>query len=114
LIFEVNDLDETLPAPWEWDVKRLAASFVLAARANGLTDSAGSDAAVACAHSYRRTVGEFSEVDVLETWYSRLDEDAYLAMLPKSQRAVVKKASSLFGVGRNVLTLLVYSTLPIW
>ena len=91
LIFDVNDLDETLPAPWEWDVKRLAASFVLAARANGLRDSAGRDAAVTCAHSYRRTVGEFSQMDVLETWYSRLDEEAYLAMLPKSQRAVVKK-----------------------
>jgi uncharacterized protein (DUF2252 family) len=91
LIFDVNDLDETLPAPWEWDVKRLAASFVLAARANGLPDSVGRDAAVTCAHSYRRTVGEFSQMDVLETWYSRLDEDAYLAMLPKSQRTVVKK-----------------------
>jgi uncharacterized protein (DUF2252 family) len=91
LIFDVNDLDETLPAPWEWDVKRLAASFVLAARANGLPDAAGRDAAISCAHSYRRTLSEFSRTDVLETWYSRLDEDAYLAMLPKSQRTVVKK-----------------------
>jgi uncharacterized protein (DUF2252 family) len=91
LIFDVNDLDETLPAPWEWDIKRLAASLVLAARSNGLPDSAGRDSAVACARSYRRTLGEFSQMDVLETWYSRLDEDAYLTMLPKSQRAVVKK-----------------------
>jgi hypothetical protein len=44
LIFDVNDLDETLPAPWEWDVKRLVASFVLAARSNGLSDKAGRDA----------------------------------------------------------------------
>jgi uncharacterized protein (DUF2252 family) len=91
LIFDVNDLDETLPAPWEWDVKRLAASFVLAARSNGLSDSAGCDAAVACTHSYRQTIREFSQLDVLETWYSRLDESAYLAMLPKSQRTVVQK-----------------------
>jgi hypothetical protein len=49
LLFDVNDLDETLPGPWEWDVKRLAASFVLAARANGLKDGDGQDAAVACA-----------------------------------------------------------------
>lgn len=45
LIFDINDLDETLPAPWEWDVKRLVASFVLAARSNGLTDANGRDAA---------------------------------------------------------------------
>jgi uncharacterized protein (DUF2252 family) len=54
LIFDINDLDETLPAPWEWDVKRLAASFVLAARSNGLSDAQGRDAAVACARNYRR------------------------------------------------------------
>jgi len=54
LIFDINDLDETLPAPWEWDVKRLVASFVLAARANGLSDAQGRDAAIACARSYRR------------------------------------------------------------
>src|SRR5215472_9456313 len=54
LIFDINDLDETLPAPWEWDVKRLVASFVLAARSNGLSDAQGRDAAVACARSYRQ------------------------------------------------------------
>ena len=57
LIFDVNDLDETLPAPWEWDVKRLVASFVLAARANGLSDRDGRDAAIACARSYRARCG---------------------------------------------------------
>jgi uncharacterized protein (DUF2252 family) len=91
LIFDVNDLDETLPAPWEWDVKRLVASFVLAARSNKLSDSAGRDAAMTCAHSYRRTMRQFSEMDVLETWYHRVDEKAYLAMLPRSQRAIVKR-----------------------
>jgi uncharacterized protein (DUF2252 family) len=53
-IFDINDLDETLLAPSEWDVKRLVASFVLAARANGLSDTDGRDAAVTCARSYRR------------------------------------------------------------
>jgi uncharacterized protein (DUF2252 family) len=91
LIFDVNDLDETLPAPWEWDVKRLVASFVLAARSNGLSDANGRDAAVACAHSYRQMMHKFSEMDVLETWYSRLEEKDYLAMLPKSQKAVAAK-----------------------
>ena len=48
IIFDINDFDETLPAPWEWDVKRLAASFVLAARSIGLSDSDGCDAADGC------------------------------------------------------------------
>ena len=46
ILFDINDFDETLPAPWEWDIKRLVASFVLAARSNGLSDSDGRDAAV--------------------------------------------------------------------
>src|SRR6516162_3874990 len=75
LVFDVNDLDETLPAPWEWDVKRLVASFVLAARSNGLSDADGRDAAVICARSYRQTMRDFTAMDVLETWYSRLDEE---------------------------------------
>ena len=74
LIFDINDLDETLPAPWEWDVKRLVASFVLAARSNRLSDHDGRDAAIACARSYRQTMREFADMDVLETWYARLDE----------------------------------------
>ena len=91
LLFDINDLDETLPAPWEWDVKRLVASFVLAARANGLSDHAGRDAATACARSYRRQMDNFAGMDVLDTWYARLDEADFLAMLPKYQKAVLSK-----------------------
>jgi uncharacterized protein (DUF2252 family) len=91
LLFDINDLDETLPAPWEWDVKRLVASFVLAARANGLTDTNGRDAAVACARSYRRKMRDFAAMDVLDIWYARLDDSDFLAMLPQSQRAIASK-----------------------
>jgi uncharacterized protein (DUF2252 family) len=91
LIFDVNDLDETLPAPWEWDVKRLAASLVLAARANQLSTASGRDAAVACTASYRHAMREFMGMDVLEIWYSRLDEAAFLAMLPAERKTVVQK-----------------------
>jgi hypothetical protein len=91
LILDVNDLDETLPAPWEWDVKRLVTSFVLAARSNGLSDANARDAATACAGSYRRTMHDFSTQDVLETWYARLDAKTLLAMLPQSQREVAAK-----------------------
>jgi uncharacterized protein (DUF2252 family) len=91
LIFDVNDLDETLPAPWEWDVKRLAASFVLAARSNGLSDSVGWEAAVACAQSYRQHMHDFAAMDVMDVWYSRIDETAFLAELPAGQRAIAAK-----------------------
>src|SRR5215218_2053980 len=53
VIFDINDFDETLPAPWEWDVKRLVTSFVLAARSIGLSDAKGRAAAETCARSYR-------------------------------------------------------------
>jgi uncharacterized protein (DUF2252 family) len=91
LIFDINDLDETLPAPWEWDVKRLVASFVLAARSNGLSDRVGRDAAIACSRSYRSQMRAFADLDVLEIWYARLDDKAFLAMLPESRKAALKK-----------------------
>jgi uncharacterized protein (DUF2252 family) len=91
IIFDINDLDETLPAPWEWDVKRLVASFVLAARSNGLSDANGRDAAVACARTYRRKMRDFAAMDVLDVWYARLDDSAFLAMLPQDRKAVARK-----------------------
>src|ERR1700730_16787780 len=91
LIFDINDLDETLPAPWEWDFNRPAASFVLAARSNGLSDANGRDAAVACARSYRRKMRDFAAMDVLDVWYARLDDTDVLTVLPKSQKAVLSK-----------------------
>jgi len=90
LLFDINDLDETLPAPWEWDVKRLVASFLLAARANGLSDANGRDAAVACARSYRRKMRDFAAMDVLDVWYARLDDSDFLAMLPQDRKAVLR------------------------
>jgi len=91
LIFDINDLDETLPGPWEWDVKRLVASFVLAARANGLSDETGRDAAVACACSYRQAMHDFADMNVLDVWYARLDDTDVLSMLPQDRKAILKK-----------------------
>lgn len=73
VIFDINDLDETLPAPWEWDVKRLAASFVLACRNNGFTKSDTRDTALACVRSYREHMAEFSEMTVLDVWYASIE-----------------------------------------
>src|SRR6516164_3654628 len=72
LPFDVNDLDETLPAPWEWDVKRLATSFVLASRSNRLTEVDARDAALACVRSYREHMAEFSRMPALGVWYASL------------------------------------------
>jgi len=79
--FDIHDLDETLPAPWEWDLKRLATSFVLACRDNGLNADSGEDAALACARSYREHMAEFSEMGTLDAWYTRLDPQTLISTI---------------------------------
>jgi len=91
VVFDVNDLDETLPAPWEWDVKRLVASFVLAARSNGLSDAVGRDAAEACARSYRKRMRTLATMDVLQIYYASIGAEDVLAMLPPARRAMASK-----------------------
>jgi len=81
LLFDINDLDETLPAPWEWDVKRLAASVVLACRNNGFSKGDTRDAVLACVRSYRERMAEYSDLPVLEMWYVSLDADKIVAKL---------------------------------
>jgi uncharacterized protein (DUF2252 family) len=71
--FDMNDFDETLPAPWEWDVKRLAVSYVLLCRDNGLKPKAGKAAAKAVAKSYREKIKAYSAMTILNLWYSRID-----------------------------------------
>jgi uncharacterized protein (DUF2252 family) len=78
VIFDINDLDETLPAPWEWDVKRLATSFVLACRNNGFSSDCAKDAARACVRSYRERMAEFSAMPALNVWYASVDMDAVI------------------------------------
>jgi uncharacterized protein (DUF2252 family) len=73
VIFSINDLDETLPAPWEWDVKRLAASFVVACRDNGLKDAAAREIVTTCVRSYREAMAGYSKLKTLELWYESLE-----------------------------------------
>jgi len=72
VIFSLNDLDETLPAPWEWDVKRLAASFVVACRDNSLKEAVARDVATTCVRTDRESMAEFSQMKTLELWYFAL------------------------------------------
>jgi uncharacterized protein (DUF2252 family) len=80
LVVDINDFDETLPAPWEWDVKRLSASLVLAATASGYTSELGQDAAYRMAQAYREHIAELSTKSSLEVWYSHIQVDAILEM----------------------------------
>jgi uncharacterized protein (DUF2252 family) len=81
-VFDLNDFDETLPGPFEWDVKRLAASFEIAGRNRGFTDAERTEAVLASVRSYRTAMREFAAMTNLEVWYSRLsgsDIEAKLA-----------------------------------
>jgi uncharacterized protein (DUF2252 family) len=75
LVFDINDFDETMRAPWEWDLKRLATSVVLAARQLGARERHCSDAARIAAESYREHMREYAAMRALEAWYSHLDAD---------------------------------------
>ena len=93
-VFDVNDFDETLPGPWEWDVKRLAASMVVAARDNGLGKSAARDAAQASVRAYQDAMGRFAQTPALQVWYAQLSLDQIRrAIARKSDRKAFDKAA---------------------
>ncbi|TXS54935.1 DUF2252 domain-containing protein [Streptomyces sp. t39] len=75
LMFDINDFDETLPGPWEWDVKRLSASLAIAGRANDLDDAARARIVHAAVRSYREAMIRFAEMGNLEVWYSGIDAE---------------------------------------
>ena len=79
LIFDINDFDETHWAPWEWDLKRLATSFVVAGRSNGFSDRQAADAAISCLRSYREQLGELAEMSPLDIWYARITAEDLIA-----------------------------------
>jgi uncharacterized protein (DUF2252 family) len=79
LVFDINDFDETLPGPFEWDVKRLAASFVVAGRDNGFTKKNCRKAALAAVESYRTAMRAFATQSILTVWYAHLNIEEGLA-----------------------------------
>ena len=78
LIFDINDFDETCAAPWEWDVKRLAASFAIAGRANGFAAADCRQAAWSAAQSYRVQMAAYAQMPVLDVWYDAINLDEIL------------------------------------
>jgi uncharacterized protein (DUF2252 family) len=84
LVFDINDFDETLPGPWEWDVKRLAASFEIAARDHGFPGPVRRSIVQHCVRAYREAMLEMAEKRAIDLWYTRLDADliqGYVAAL---------------------------------
>ncbi|MFO1082136.1 MAG: DUF2252 domain-containing protein [Reyranellaceae bacterium] len=79
IIFDINDFDETLPGPWEWDLKRLVASIVLAGRHIDLPESDIGRAVAATAKSYRERMGDYAEMRALDVWYDAIDVDRFMA-----------------------------------
>jgi hypothetical protein len=79
LLFDVNDFDETLPGPFEYDVKRLVASFTIAGRNNGFAKADTKAATLASVTAYREAMAGFAQMGTMEIWYARLDEDEVLA-----------------------------------
>src|SRR5262245_13591967 len=101
LVFDINDFDETHPAPFEWDVKRLATSFVLAARWLGFADGDARRAAESVVATYRTAVARFARMPTLETWYAKITIEELLheyannpKYLRRMQKAVEKAAQS--------------------
>jgi uncharacterized protein (DUF2252 family) len=81
LLFDLNDFDETHPGPWEWDVKRLAASCYVACRTSGFSEVDCRTAVLAAVSSYRRHMADFAAMDNLAIWYSRVAADDLLDMI---------------------------------
>ena len=78
-MFDINDFDETLPGPFEWDVKRLAASFVVAGRENGFTRKQCRKATLTAVESYRTAMRDFAAQPILTVWYAHLNIEQAVA-----------------------------------
>ncbi|HWS21923.1 MAG TPA: DUF2252 domain-containing protein [Methanoregula sp.] len=85
LVFDINDFDETLPAPFEWDIKRLATSFYVGALDNDFSDKDCTAITRACVQAYREAIAQFSAMNVLDVWYAKLDADTLIAKAPNAE-----------------------------
>ncbi|MFF0739690.1 DUF2252 domain-containing protein [Streptomyces sp. NPDC004111] len=102
LMFDVNDFDETLPGPWEWDVKRLAASLVIAGRANGFGTAERARVVRSTVGAYREAMRGFARMRNLDVWYARVDADDLFAELagqlrPRAQRRISRTLAKARG-----------------
>ncbi len=101
-VFDLNDFDETLPGPWEWDVKRLATSLVVAARRFGLGRALGRRAALRAVRSYREAMNSYASQPYLDIWYSHLDPARVSPLMGRPARRVVARYAQR-ALGRTAL-----------
>ena len=92
LLFDLNDFDETLPGPFEYDVKRMAASFTIAARNNGFSPADARAATLASVHAYREAMASFAQMGTMDIWYAYLDEDELMAAIRTTVAGAKKEA----------------------
>jgi uncharacterized protein (DUF2252 family) len=91
LVFDINDFDETIPGPWEWDVKRLCASLHVVARQRGFSRAACDGVVLAAARSYRERITQYSMWRVLDLWYERTEIKEVIEHFPKRYRSHVRR-----------------------
>jgi uncharacterized protein (DUF2252 family) len=90
-VFDVNDFDETLPGPWEWDIKRFAASIVVAGRSNGFPAATNRRAVLNGVQAYREHMWKYSEMRYIDVWYSRIDYENSLQFVRRTFRWYIEK-----------------------
>jgi len=105
IVFDINDFDETLPAPWEWDVKRLAASFVVGGLHNGFAKAEARDVAARVVANYREHMHRYAQMGVLQRWYERIDTDDLVATLRRKKWKQFVRAQVDKAVSRDVLEI---------
>jgi uncharacterized protein (DUF2252 family) len=91
LLFDLNDFDETLPGPFEYDVKRMAASFTIAARNNGFSTADTRAATLASVSAYREAMAGFAQMPTMDLWYAHLDEDELMAAIRSAVAGAAKQ-----------------------
>ena len=107
LVFDLNDFDETLPGPFEYDVKRLVASVAVAARGNGESPRAAAETARAAARRYREAMLAFAQMRHLDVWYAHADVDAVLA----TQASIAKRTEKNIAKARTRTSLQAFAKL---
>jgi uncharacterized protein (DUF2252 family) len=94
LVFDVNDFDETLPGPFEYDVKRMAASFTIAARNNGFSKADTKTATLTAVMAYREAIAEFAQMRTLDVWYAHMDEDTIMSAVYDAAAGMAAEAKT--------------------
>ena len=112
LVFDLNDFDETLPGPWEWDVKRLAVSFVVAGRENAYSAKQRKMIVLETVGAYRKAMREFASKPSLDVWYARIEVDALMSELQgQVKKQQLKRTEKLLAKARTKDSMTAFSKL---